>query len=213
MKARPNVAFHKATGRWCAYVNLLDERHHLGLFDTPALAEAAALEFKTAHDVEIDQFAPLAERVLNVDGALIWRQHGRGHSKGEAVGCVDKISGYRFTRDENGVKVYAHRLVWELVRGPIQPGMQIDHINGQRDDNRLENLRLVTHAVNMKNTRLRAGSATGCPGVSTLPSGRFLARIGASRLGSFATREEAISARKAAEPARGFHPNHGRIEQ
>ena len=44
----------------------------------------------------------------------------------------------------NGKPIYEHRLVWESVNGPIPDGMQIDHINRIRDDNRIENLRLVT---------------------------------------------------------------------
>lgn len=41
-----------------------------------------------------------------------------------------------------------HRLVYEAFNGPIPEGLQVDHINGIRDDNRLENLRLLTHKEN-----------------------------------------------------------------
>lgn len=44
-----------------------------------------------------------------------------------------------------------HRLVWEAFNGKIPEGMEIDHINCIRDDNRLENLRLVTHKENCNN--------------------------------------------------------------
>lgn len=47
--------------------------------------------------------------------------------------------------------VYVHRLVWETFMGEIPKGYQIDHINTIRDDNRLENLKLVTHKENMNN--------------------------------------------------------------
>ena len=44
-----------------------------------------------------------------------------------------------------------HRLIWEEAYGPIPSGMQIDHINGIRTDNRLENLRLATNQQNSSN--------------------------------------------------------------
>ncbi len=46
-----------------------------------------------------------------------------------------------------------HRFIWELVNGPIPEGFQIDHINHNGLDNRLENLRLATNAENMFNQR------------------------------------------------------------
>lgn len=44
-----------------------------------------------------------------------------------------------------------HRLVWETFVGPIPDGMEIDHINTVRNDNRLANLRVVTHKENQAN--------------------------------------------------------------
>ena len=49
------------------------------------------------------------------------------------------------------VTVKAHRFVWEYFNGPIPDGLQIDHINRDKTDNRLVNLRAVTHLENMMN--------------------------------------------------------------
>ena len=59
-------------------------------------------------------------------------------------------------KDKNGYVIVAHtrlvhRIVWETFNGEIPEGMEIDHINTIRDDNRLENLRLVTHKENCNN--------------------------------------------------------------
>jgi len=63
----------------------------------------------------------------------------------------------------------AHRLIWEYVNGSIPDGYFIDHINGIRNDNRIENLRLVTTAENSQNrqtTNSNNRSGAKIPGVS-----------------------------------------------
>ena len=62
-------------------------------------------------------------------------------------------AGYRRVR-VSGNKldiVFVHRLVWETFNGEIPEGMEIDHINTIKTDNRLENLRCVTHKENCNN--------------------------------------------------------------
>ena len=66
------------------------------------------------------------------------------------VPYFDKSNGY-VKVDVKGKKHYLHRLLWEEVNGPIAEGMQIDHINGDRADNRLDNLRLATPTQNSAN--------------------------------------------------------------
>lgn len=43
----------------------------------------------------------------------------------------------------------AHRMVWECVNGSIPDGMEVNHINGIRDDNRISNLEIVTRSENV----------------------------------------------------------------
>lgn len=111
----------------------------------------------------------------------------------------------------NGRPVKAHRIIWELVYGKCVA--EIDHINGNPADNRLCNLREVSHAENGRNLKLKATNKTGVCGVYPRRSGRWYARITVGRkqidLGTFDKIEAAIAARKAAEIAYGFHANHG----
>ena len=44
----------------------------------------------------------------------------------------------------------AHRMIWESVHGPIPAGLQINHINGVKHDNRIANLELVTPKQNIR---------------------------------------------------------------
>lgn len=95
----------------------------------------------------------------------------------------------------NSIRIFYHTIVWVLTTGEdIPEGMQIDHINGNRIDNRFENLRLVTDRGNNQNRKVhRKGKLVGCS--FNEREGRYEAkiRIGkkAIHLGRYATEEEA----------------------
>lgn len=93
-----------------------------------------------------------------------------------------------------GKQYYAHRLAWFYVTGEW-PQRHIDHINGNRSDNRFANLRDVGQDTNMQNMRAAtSASTTGLLGTS--PSGGgFTAHIRiagkSTNLGTFPTAQEA----------------------
>ena len=60
---------------------------------------------------------------------------------------------------------YLHRLVWEHFNGPIPTDKQIDHINGVRTDNRIENLRIVSPVENNRNLARYCNNTSGAVGV------------------------------------------------
>jgi len=97
----------------------------------------------------------------------------------------------------------AHRLAWLYVYGSW-PKDQIDHINRKRSDNRIYNLREVTNKQNGQNAGKYSHNTSGHPGVSWHKrDSRWVAQIMHNQkqihLGYFASLEEAIAARKAAE--------------
>ena len=114
-----------------------------------------------------------------------------------------------------GSAVLAHRVAWLLHYGEWPAG-QIDHINGDRTDNRIENLRVVTATENNRNRKVPKTNISGRIGVSrsSRSPGRwqaFIKKDGKSRyLGSYRSVEEASEARQKAERALGYHENHGR---
>ena len=107
---------------------------------------------------------------------------------------------------------FAHRLAWFMHYGEW-PKDEIDHINGDATDNRIENLRDVSTKENGRNKSIHVNNTTGVTGVSKR-NGKFRATIkvdGKSKeLGLYDTLEAAAAARKEAEIKYGFHENHGR---
>lgn len=83
------------------------------------------------------------------DGCLYWKKARGRVSAGNKVGSYNAYGYLRTTID--GKSKMVHRLIWELHNGEIPENMQIDHINGITDDNRLENLRLATRSQNQLN--------------------------------------------------------------
>jgi hypothetical protein len=75
--------------------------------------------------------------------------------------------------DVCGNNVFVHRIVWEIHNGTISDGLVIDHIDGNPLNNKLDNLRLVTQAINSRNQRKPKNNTSGEVGVSYMtPKGR-----------------------------------------
>ena len=147
------------------------------------------------------------------DDNLWWRERPAYRvDMSKPAGSVTS-KGYRRIRVKG--KLYqAHRLIWLYVYGEFPEG-QIDHINGRPSDNRIENLRDVTHQENNKNACKRKDNTSGHAGVGWHKHReKWHARIkldGVTKhLGLFNVLEDAVAARQAANIEHGFHENHGR---
>jgi hypothetical protein len=81
------------------------------------------------------------------------------------------------------VHALAHRIVWCAAHGPVPSGMQIDHVNGSKADNRLANLQCVTSRENMKRAAVSGLTNGGWRDGPRDPiTGRFLGKARAGRL-------------------------------
>jgi hypothetical protein len=97
------------------------------------------------------------------DGQLFWTKSRPGRRVNSPVGCLSP-NGYLVVRID-GKLYYAHRLVWALCKGSPVPDT-LDHINGNRSDNRIENLRPATTKDNTVNRKKRANAKSKWYGVT-----------------------------------------------
>lgn len=148
-----------------------------------------------------------------VSGVLTWKvtRKGRGCVAGSEAGTLArrKDTAYR-TVTVNRKKHYAHRVIWELVHGPLDASLHIDHIDGNGCNNRLTNLRATDRIGNHRNTRLSDSNSTGIMGVACRGRGGYEIALSGKYLGYTKDFFEACCIRKAAESAAGFHLNHGK---
>jgi hypothetical protein len=145
-------------------------------------------------------------------GVVTWKEDRGGRPAGSIAGSL-KPTGYRHVRVD-GRMFQEHRVAWALHYGEW-PSANIDHVNGNPSDNRIENLRCVMQAENNKNARRRKDNTSGVTGVlwykASKKWGAKIHRDGSYVfLGLFESMEDAITARKQAEAKLGYHANHGR---
>lgn len=151
-------------------------------------------------------------------GKLYWQAHpscsvrwNTRYAGTEALGTINE-SGHKYG-SVSACKLKAHRVVWALHHG-VWPEGEIDHINQQPADNRIENLRVATKSLNMRNAARSRANTSGATGVVWYKrKSKWHARItvdGKQRsLGYYDSFEDAVSARKRANERWGFHANHG----
>lgn len=154
-------------------------------------------------------------------GVLTWRrrpEHTRGDKSfntrfaGKQAFTATDGNGYKYGSVQPLTGLRAHRVIWAIVHGKWPKF--IDHINGDRTDNRLVNLREVTKAENAQNQKRRSDNTSGVLVVSwSREHGKWRARIqnGPRRmdLGLFDDLADAAAACKKAMADLGYGPNHG----
>jgi len=137
------------------------------------------------------------ERLLRYEqetGHFYWRVTNSNRAKAGSLAGSSLRHGH-VSININGKRYLAHRLVW-LITYDAWPPDEIDHKNGDAGDNRIDNLRIATHAENMRNCRKRSDNISGFKGVDWRhDKGKWRAKIhlnGKSlHLGYFQTAEAA----------------------
>ena len=148
-------------------------------------------------------------------GVLYWRRRINSRvPKTLEAGTQNKSSGY-LTVSVHGRNYSVHRVVMLMCYGFCGEGLEVDHINHVRNDNRLVNLRFVTHRGNMRNQSVSGKNTSGVTGVYfSKAKKKYIAQIKVDRkvmhLGMFDTLEEAAAARAEANLKFNFNNNHGK---
>lgn len=158
-------------------------------------------------------------------GTFIWKDRPREHFKtdrghrqtnGRQVGkeafASPHSQGY-LHGGLDGMLLFAHRVAWAIHYGRW-PNGEIDHINHNRKDNRISNLREASRMANGRNLSIKSNNKTGANGVYVdTKHNRIVAQIRVNGkmqyIGAFASVPEALEARKKANEHYGFHENHG----
>lgn len=141
-------------------------------------------------------------------GAFVWtRPQARRLKPGASAGCRHSIKGYFYIKID-GRSFMAHRLAWLYVHGEW-PADQVDHVDRNRANNRITNLRVVTGAENAHNRTPQTGGSSAYTGVSFHKRiGKWQSSIRAGdrlhHLGYFEREEDARDAYLAAKPL--LHP-------
>jgi hypothetical protein len=182
-----------------------------------------------AQDLPTVEFLNKLLRCEPESGKLFWKERSAGMYVGsKSPARKAEIFNRRyagseaFTSDTQGYKmgqisgrnIGAHRVIWAMVNGKW-PENFIDHINRDRSDNRICNLREVTPQQNMYNLGLSPRNTSGYKGVSWYKYGRkWAARIrtkeGPLQLGYFDKIEDAAAAY--AKAAKKYHGEHSGLE-
>jgi len=159
-----------------------------------------------------------------VNGELIWKHRPRHHFRtlsgmktfntrdaGTVAGAYHSSRTRDYKRLKiNGTAYVVHRVIWALHHGDIlDESLEIDHINQDGRDNRIENLRLVPRSLNQRNAKLRQDNTTGISGITIKKNGKYQVRIATDvnkrkTIGTFIDFFEACCVRKSAELRYGY---------
>lgn len=148
-------------------------------------------------------------------GVLYWRWRVNNRvPKTLEAGAQNKSNGYLYVK-VHGRRYLVHRVVMLMCYGFCGEGLDVDHINHVRNDNRLVNLRFVTRRENQRNQSLSSKNTSGVTGVCFLKARKkYMAQIRVDGenifLGRFETLEEAAAARAEANLKYKFNNTHGK---
>ena len=145
-------------------------------------------------------------------GIVTWKEGRSNILKGSVAGCLHP-SGYKVMGFNNQTH-RLQRIIWVYMFGYIPEGFYIDHINGNKIDNRLENLRLATNNQNQQNRPAPKNSSSGYRGVTWHKQmNKWMSRICHNRkrttIGFFDSAQEAYDAYR--EQANQLFTHHDRL--
>jgi hypothetical protein len=129
-----------------------------------AIGGFAELDKKTNGSAKMITQKELLERFDYQDGELYLKEAIWGHKVGQKIGCVDSKGYVKTTYKKKSCLV--HRFIFMMHHGYLPK--QIDHINLDKTDNRIENLRAATRSENLRNRSMAKSNKSGVKNVHWL---------------------------------------------
>ena len=152
------------------------------------------------------------EIIIRDDYAILIILDRKNEPKAKCLISIDKIplvkdyiwsltsNGYTFSRTKNSQKGdLIHRLIMNPDKGEV-----VDHINGNKLDNRNDNLRVCSYSQNLMNAKLKNNNTSGVTGVwYNKKNGKWYAEIffdgNKKNIGGYLNKKDAITSRREAE--------------
>lgn len=159
------------------------------------------------------------------NGLLFWKIRPINHFRDQRIyhswnrrfpktkaGAFNNVSKYIIVKLDK-VDYVIHRILWKMYYGEINSRLDIDHIDGNKTNNKISNLRLVERFVNTRNQKLRNINTSGYKGIHFDNKRlKWMVQISFNGrqeyLGSFENKEDAIICRKKAEKENGYLNTH-----
>lgn len=137
-------------------------------------------------------FEEVNEALEIMDGRLVWRTNTRRTKPGQPAGAIKKDGYWVVTLRRRGL--LAHRVIWLLTYKAWPEGI-LDHVDGDRTNNAIQNLRLASSSENSANRKARSGASTPFKGVTFhKQTGRYQAQCKKRYIGLYETAESAARA-------------------
>lgn len=106
------------------------------------------------------------------ESGLVWKVK-RGYAGcniGDYAGSLNGSGTYNLTL--RGRKYLNHRIIWYLFYGELDHDKEIDHLDGNRKNNNISNLRLVHRTLNARNHKMLCLNTSGVTGVKLTDAGK-----------------------------------------
>lgn len=138
-------------------------------------------------------------------GEFFWKVSRGSRSAGSNAGTLN--NGYLFVKVD-GVRYPLHRLVFLYVNGEFpEKGFDVDHINRNKEDNRLDNLRIVTRRQNSLNTGVNSNNGLGVSNIRVLKdTGKYQVRVCGKSYGCYSDIKVAESVYQGVSESLGMSP-------
>ncbi len=173
---------------------------------------AGKIEALVTHQDALESFDYYPET-----GELFWKVGVGNSAKGKLCGTIKVMTGDKPYRcmTWRGASCRYHRVVWFYYYG-AWPKYEIDHIDGDSLNNRINNLRDVDASTNQRNRVLNKNNRSGISGISwskAMRKWQVSIKVGSVRkhLGYFNTLQEATNVRLQWQNLLGYHENHGKV--